>query len=751
MAEIVIKLVNGELAGKTMQSITKEVNAAALALKKAEVGTQAWVDANKKLAQTKQLQADLKKQIEGTTQASDMLKKAWNSLPGAQYFNQVGQSFGMMKQGVGGLVTQFGVLKTAIAATGLGALLLIVTSLVTWFKNVNTGADLMEDALAAVRATVDVLIDRMGKFINGLIRFAKGDFKAGIDEMAASFNGMGDEILRDVNAAQQLAAAMRDLEDAEIDYKIRAAETENQIKALMLQARNRTLSEKERIALLDQALALEKDLNNELMKNSEEGLRIANEQAASRLNISRSATESEIAFGKRILEEFKKDGQVQADDLRDKVVDMLVTLEDAEGKSIALQEKIQNQRDALSEKQEEEARKQNEDELTATANIEDLKLAAMEEGLQKQLAQIELDTQRKIEALVGSEEQIQEQTLLLQEQNRIEQQEAKDQWEKEQQEKDYQKRLEDQELALAIEQNALSERLLAGQITEQTFAEESAQNAMLFQERKLQLIKEAHGAESAEYQRAYGEFLMLQKSQADMAVAIKKQEMADQLAAMQGSLGVFGDFFSAVAGMQQQGTAQWKSFATTAAILSTIQGAINAYTSTAAIPVVGSVLAPIAAGLALAAGYANVRKIQNTKVQPPTKAERGYVLRGPSHANGGIPIEAEGDEIILTKGVYRNPRLRAMASDINAAAGGVRFAAGGPVSPFVDRSPMTSTRSSSNAGGDSVVSFERLENYLMKNFEAVNSRIDRIQVINDVTKTQEGINVVNQIKADADV
>lgn len=47
--------------------------------------------------------------------------------------------------------------------------------------------------------------------------------------------------------------------------------------------------------------------------------------------------------------------------------------------------------------------------------------------------------------------------------------------------------------------------------------------------------------------------------------------------------------------------------------------------------------------------------------------------------------------------------------------------------------------------------FERLENYLIKNFEAVNARIDRIQVINDVTKTQEGIEVINRIREEADV
>jgi hypothetical protein len=63
---------------------------------------------------------------------------------------------------------------------------------------------------------------------------------------------------------------------------------------------------------------------------------------------------------------------------------------------------------------------------------------------------------------------------------------------------------------------------------------------------------------------------------------------------------------------------------------------------------------------------------------------RGAVLQGPSHENGGIDFtidgkpgfNAEGEEIILTKGVWRNPFLRRIASKINSAAGGVEFAKG---------------------------------------------------------------------------
>jgi len=61
---------------------------------------------------------------------------------------------------------------------------------------------------------------------------------------------------------------------------------------------------------------------------------------------------------------------------------------------------------------------------------------------------------------------------------------------------------------------------------------------------------------------------------------------------------------------------------------------------------------------------------------------KGGIFKGKSHAQGGIMInnntaEVEGDEIIMTKGVYRNPIKRAIASALNVSEGGVAFAKGG--------------------------------------------------------------------------
>lgn len=65
--------------------------------------------------------------------------------------------------------------------------------------------------------------------------------------------------------------------------------------------------------------------------------------------------------------------------------------------------------------------------------------------------------------------------------------------------------------------------------------------------------------------------------------------------------------------------------------------------------------------------------------------QRGGVLKGATHSEGGIPFsvggvpgfEAEHNEIILTKGVFEDPIKRKIASDLNVSEGGVSFAKGG--------------------------------------------------------------------------
>jgi TP901 family phage tail tape measure protein len=89
---------------------------------------------------------------------------------------------------------------------------------------------------------------------------------------------------------------------------------------------------------------------------------------------------------------------------------------------------------------------------------------------------------------------------------------------------------------------------------------------------------------------------------------------------------------------------------------------------------------PISIALAASAGAMGAAQVAAIAAQPAPQFAKGGILNGPSHSAGGMPIinpitgrkeaEVEGGELIMTKGVGRDPVLATMASAINQAAGG---------------------------------------------------------------------------------
>lgn len=74
-------------------------------------------------------------------------------------------------------------------------------------------------------------------------------------------------------------------------------------------------------------------------------------------------------------------------------------------------------------------------------------------------------------------------------------------------------------------------------------------------------------------------------------------------------MSIYQDALSGIIGLLGEGSAVGRALQIADATRSAIQGAINAYTSTAAIPGIGTIWAPLAAAAAALAGMANVRKM----------------------------------------------------------------------------------------------------------------------------------------------
>lgn len=129
---------------------------------------------------------------------------------------------------------------------------------------------------------------------------------------------------------------------------------------------------------------------------------------------------------------------------------------------------------------------------------------------------------------------------------------------------------------------------------------------------------------------------------------IAKQRIRDNYneRALQGISRGLGDLAKTSEVFGKKGFALWKTISVGQALVDTYASANAAYKAMAGIPVIGPGLAVAAAAAAISAGLANVAIIAN---QEPPKAATGGLLVGRSHNDGGILIEAEGDEYITAK------------------------------------------------------------------------------------------------------
>lgn len=82
-----------------------------------------------------------------------------------------------------------------------------------------------------------------------------------------------------------------------------------------------------------------------------------------------------------------------------------------------------------------------------------------------------------------------------------------------------------------------------------------------------------------------------------------------------------------------------------------------------------------AAAMSAVVGALGLAQAAAVWATPIPKASKGLLIHGPSHAGGGVPIEAEGGEAIIN--AKSTSMFKPLLSAINKAGGGVKFASGG--------------------------------------------------------------------------
>lgn len=203
---------------------------------------------------------------------------------------------------------------------------------------------------------------------------------------------------------------------------------------------------------------------------------------------------------------------------------------------------------------------------------------------------------------------------------------------------------EDAKTQIALDADAERNDLLQKQ-TEERMKKQNSADSYLEQlraqnEGELAEIDRQNGVKQQKLDDFYNQGLVsesdYQTAKENIAAAFDKERVAKYSS----MLGQTTDDLKTALG---EGNKAYKAFAIANAIMNTYQGAVAAFQSAAAIPLVGWIAAPVAAAAAVAAGLANVAKIRSAREQ------------GGSLAAGGISMVGERNkaELIMPAGASR--------------------------------------------------------------------------------------------------
>jgi hypothetical protein len=203
--------------------------------------------------------------LSGFTQRAQEAGGAGNLLKNA--FMQITTGiWGMVKSSLAFIATPIGAI--------IAAIVVVATTMYNIFKSFTPIVDKVEQIFAGLSATLSVVKNTIISLVTG----AKS--------LGSAFSGLSGDMNKAYNSAVALKQAQQDLDDAMQATELSSAKARAEINKLNIQAKDRTKTEAERLALLQRAENLEKTVFNNRKANAVENLRIAKEQIRINLNAS---------------------------------------------------------------------------------------------------------------------------------------------------------------------------------------------------------------------------------------------------------------------------------------------------------------------------------------------------------------------------------------------------------------------------------------------------------------------------------
>lgn len=297
------------------------------------------------------------------------------------------------------LSTALKILKVALIATGIGAIVVLLGSLVAWMTKTQKGTEFLSNVMASFGAIVNVLIDRVAKFGGALVKLFSGDFSGAWNDMKDSAKGLGEEITNDAKQAWALNDAMQQLEKQETMLTMKRAASRAEIEKMKLIADDTTKTLKERTVAAQKAY----DMENELQKESIDigKKKLANLLGQVELTDEVNELISQMAQGAITADEaISKLGisESTVDDLKE-FAQVFSDVAQKEMETYTRNKETQNKINSMKKEAADKAKAAKEKEIEVIRQAEDAMLALLKDEAEKQRQQITLQYSREIEDL----------------------------------------------------------------------------------------------------------------------------------------------------------------------------------------------------------------------------------------------------------------------------------------------------------------------------------------------------------------
>lgn len=291
--------------------------------------------------------------------------------------------------GATGFAGAMNVVKVAIASTGIGLLVIAIGLLVAWLSKIDPVVDKTQQVFAAFGAAIDVVKTTILKFVDGIK--SVGDLMSKLGTIIAnpidSFKQLAGSMAVAALEAAKLKEQQQELADAMQVQEVITAKANQQVRELILQSKNRSLSEKERQALLAEAARIDQQDFERKSKLVEEDLRINTAAISAKAQLNKQEISALKQKGVEYAIELLNQGKITQEDVDAYKKAQLAKIEILD-ETTTRQEKIQNQSDALEEKRQAKAeayRKKLEEEEKKRAELAKQKQEAILKAMQEEL------------------------------------------------------------------------------------------------------------------------------------------------------------------------------------------------------------------------------------------------------------------------------------------------------------------------------------------------------------------------------